>query len=248
MLFKIGATDAVFIVDPQGCFMERGQLPVIGGRALIPVWQELLAKFKPIQRFASRDMHMPGSISLASSYVGIAPCTLMTKSLVETRVAEEVRGVRRFLIPDARFAFLDVVEYLKEGDYMVWPDHGLEGDPMTAIVYPIDKMIGLSKIFLKGYANPARDSYSAFTDGAGKPSRATRDLNNYGIERIVMAGLAEDYCVASSAIDAANRGFEVYVVTDAIAAVDPNSENCAAMRKGMKDVGVKFITLADIQG
>jgi hypothetical protein len=41
---------------------------------------------------------------------------------------------------------------------------------------------------------------------------------------------------------------DVGVVTDAIAAVDPNSENCAAMRKGMKDVGVKFITLADIQG
>lgn len=240
--------DAVFLVDPQGCFMEGGPLAVSGGKALIPSWVHLLTQFGKQNRFASRDMHKEGSISLASSYVGIPPFTLVTKEMVRERAAEDAKGERRFLIRDAKFSIKDIFAYLEEGDYVVWPDHGLNRDPLTQLVMPIKDMVFLQNIFLKGYENPARDSYSAFSKGPGTPSRASRELVSRGIQRIVMAGLAEDYCVASSAMDAAKQGFEVFVVTDAIAAVDPHSENCALMRQGMKDAGVKFISLSDIQG
>ena len=59
--------------------------------------------------------------------------------------------------------------------------------------------------------------------------------------RLFLCGLATDFCVAYSAIDAAKAGFETFVIEDACRAIDLDG-SLAAAREGMRDAGVRFVT------
>lgn len=92
-----------------------------------------------------------------------------------------------------------------------WPPHCVIGTPGAAIHPSIDAVAQL--IISKG-TDPEREQYSAFDAGLGAMLQAR------GIRRLVIGGLATDYCVRSTALAARGAGFEVEVVAEACRAVD----------------------------
>jgi nicotinamidase/pyrazinamidase len=100
-------------------------------------------------------------------------------------------------------------------------------------------------IVRKGYHQEV-DSYSAFTEADGKtPTGLGGYLKQRGIKRVFVTGLATDFCVAWTAMDARKAGFEVYVIEDATRAIDLNGSLAAAWKQ-MTARGVKRIQSADL--
>lgn len=114
---------------------------------------------------------------------------------------------------------LDVVD-LPYGPQMLWPVHCVEGTE-GAEIEGVD--VAKVDIVLRKGREVNIDSYSAFcaADNETKTGLAGF-LRERGITDVWVCGLALDYCVSFTAIDAAREGFEVHVVTDASAAIDAN--------------------------
>ena len=94
-------------------------------------------------------------------------------------------------------------------------------------------------IIRKGY-NPDIDSYSAFFENDHKtPTGLEGYLRTRGITALTMVGLATDFCVQFSALDAANLGFDVTVLEGACRAIDLDG-SLATARAAMQDAGVKL--------
>ncbi len=113
------------------------------------------------------------------------------------------------------------------GPQTLWPDHCLQGSEGAALHdgLAIDHAM---LIIRKGY-NPQVDSYSAFTEADGKTSTGLAALlQAKGIARVFACGLATDYCVAYSALDARSLGFESFVIEDACRAIDADGSLDAA--------------------
>ncbi len=90
------------------------------------------------------------------------------------------------------------------------------------------------------------DSYSAFVEADGRTKTGlTGYLRERGFGRVFVAGLATDFCVAYSAIDARNAGFEVVVLEDACRGID-TSGSLAQAWKRMRDSGVMRASTAAV--
>ena len=121
------------------------------------------------------------------------------------------------------------------GPQVLWPDHCIQGSGGAAF-HPDLRTSG-DLIIRKGF-NPAIDSYSAFFENDHTtPTGLEGYLRTRGIKDLVMVGLALDFCVNYSAVDAAKLGFGVTVKQDLCRAIDFDGSLDAA-RKGMQDVGV----------
>ena len=95
-------------------------------------------------------------------------------------------------------------------------------------------------IIRKGYRAEI-DSYSAFFENDRKTATGLRGyLRERGLGRAFLCGLAADYCVAFSAIDAAKDGFEAVVIEDACRTIDLDG-SLATAREAMTQAGVRFI-------
>ncbi|WP_041249524.1 bifunctional nicotinamidase/pyrazinamidase [Gluconacetobacter diazotrophicus] len=104
-----------------------------------------------------------------------------------------------------------------------WRQHCVAGTPGAELAASLDQTrIGL--VIRKGRAQDV-DSYSAFLDNDRTTRTGLEDwLRGLGITRIFIAGLALDYCVAFTAIDAKALGFETIVVEDACRGIDPDPD------------------------
>lgn len=122
------------------------------------------------------------------------------------------------------------------GPQVLWPDHCIQGS-LGAAFHPELHADRADLILRKGY-NPQIDSYSAFFENDHRtPTGLEGYLRSRGITRLVMVGLATDYCVNFSAVDAAKLGFEVTVRRDLCRAIDLDGSLEAAMA-GMQAAGV----------
>ncbi len=100
------------------------------------------------------------------------------------------------------------------GSQVLWPDHAIAGSAHAAIHPAIDQT-RIQAIVRKGF-RPGLDSYSAFFENdRTTPTGLEAWLRQRGFSRIVLCGLATDFCVAWSAEDAVRLGFSVIVVQDA---------------------------------
>ena len=125
------------------------------------------------------------------------------------------------------------------GPQMLWPDHCIQGSS-GAQFHPDLRTDPADLIIRKGY-NPAIDSYSAFFENDHKtPTGLHGYLQTRGITHLTMAGLATDYCVQFSAVDAANLGYDVEVVMNACRAIDFGGTLDAAITT-MRDVKVRLV-------
>jgi nicotinamidase/pyrazinamidase len=133
---------------------------------------------------------------------------------------------------------------LPYGNQVLWPDHCVQGTDSASI----SKDINIPQAVLiirKGYHNDV-DSYSAFLE-ADKETRTglAGYLKERKIDTVFVTGLATDFCVAWTAMDARNAGLNVYVVEDACRGIDLNGSVAKAW-EDMAKLGCKRIQSSDI--
>ena len=120
-----------------------------------------------------------------------------------------------------------------------WPKHCLK-DSEGAEFHPDLNIEKIDRVFLKG-TKDKDDGYSAF-------EATNLDLADYlnekDVTEIYISGLAIEYCVKETALDAAKKGFDVYVIKEAVAGIDENDVEAAF--EEMKEVGVQFVSAEEV--
>ncbi|MBR0898525.1 bifunctional nicotinamidase/pyrazinamidase [Bradyrhizobium tropiciagri] len=133
---------------------------------------------------------------------------------------------------------------LAYGKQVLWPDHCVQGTDGASL----SKELAIPQaelIIRKGFHKDV-DSYSAFTEADGKTTTGLAAyLKARNVERLFVAGLATDFCVAWTALDARKAGFETYVVEDACRGIDTQGSLAKAW-SDMDKAGVKRIQSSDI--
>jgi nicotinamidase/pyrazinamidase len=161
---------------------------------------------------ATQDWHPPGHVSFASSHPGAAPFTLLPRDV---------------------------------GPQELWPDHCLRASRGAALHPALpDEVVTL--VLRKGTRREV-DSYSAFRENVGPDGqRPTTGLGAWltarGVRRVYLCGLARDFCVRASAVDAAAEGFEAVVLDDLTRAVFPDRQ--AAVDAAFASAGVRLVRSA----
>jgi len=124
------------------------------------------------------------------------------------------------------------------GDQTLWPDHCVQGST-GAEFHPALAWTKAELVIRKGF-RPAIDSYSAFFENDHRtPTGLGGYLRERGIDKLTMAGLATDFCVAFSALDAVKLGFGVTVAMEGCRAIDLGG-SLAAMTARMREAGVRL--------
>lgn len=141
----------------------------------------------------------------------------------------------------------------KEGDVIeldglkqvLWPVHCVQDTPGAAFVPTLDTA-RVARVFRKG-TDPRIDSYSGFFDNGHRKATGLEDyLRGKGVGDVYVAGLATDYCVKFTALDARELGFNTYLIEDACRGIDLKGGNVAAAIEEMKRNGVKVCRTNDV--
>ncbi len=125
----------------------------------------------------------------------------------------------------------------------VWPAHCVQGTK-GAEFHPKLKLPKEAIILSKGM-NPKEDSYSAFQAENPDGISFLNLLKIFGIEEIYIGGLATDYCVKFTTLDALKKGFKVRVLMDAIKGVNLKPDDSTKAIARMLKMGANKLTLAD---
>ncbi len=125
------------------------------------------------------------------------------------------------------------------GEQTLWPDHCVQGTEGAAF-HPDLHLAAAELVIRKGF-RPEIDSYSAFFENDQRtPTGLAGYLRERGIASLTLAGLAYDFCVLYSALDACRLGFEVTVVEAGCRAIDLNGSEAKA-RQAMQEAGARLI-------
>jgi nicotinamidase/pyrazinamidase len=123
---------------------------------------------------------------------------------------------------------------------VLWPAHCIQYSEGAAL-HPALNTSKIAQIFHKG-TEQRIDSYSAFFDNAHQRSTGLGDyLKGLGVDTVYILGLATDYCVKFSSLDAVHLGFHVYVIADACRGVELTPGDIANAFAEMQAAGVKVI-------
>jgi len=230
-------TDALVVVDAQPTFMPGGGLPVTDGDKIMPNVRRLMNLFPKKNRFATRDQHSKGHISLASSYIG--SMTVLTYDMVKDWTESDNR-----ISPEAKFTLTDLKEYLKKIEVQIlWPDHGIEGTEEDKL-HPDIQESEFEEVVIKG-TDPRVDSYSGFFDNAGRPTGLAEKIRVQGFKRVFFVGLAMDYCVGWSAEGGCQEGFEAIVIDDATRPVCFPEGSVEKMYNSFMEKGISLVPETD---
>ncbi len=132
----------------------------------------------------------------------------------------------------------DTIE-LHYGQQVLWPDHCIQGTAGAEISRDLS-IPHAQMVIRKGY-NPAIDSYSGFREADRETSTGLAGyLKERGFRRVFCVGLALDFCVAWTALDAAEAGFETYLIEDASRAIDTNG-SLEKAKDDLSAAGVRLI-------
>ncbi len=133
---------------------------------------------------------------------------------------------------------------LPYGEQVLWPDHCVPGTP-GAEFHPALDTRPASLIVRKGH-DPAIDSYSALYENDHHTSTGLAGyLHERGLRRLFLTGLATDFCVQYSALDARRLGFEVHVIEDAVRGIDLDGSLARAWQ-AMEAAGVRRLREGDV--
>jgi len=130
-------------------------------------------------------------------------------------------------------------------DQVLWPNHCVQGS--SGVEFASDlQMDKVAKVFPKG-TDPEIDSYSGFFDNGHRKATGLGDyLKEHGVNRVVVVGLATDYCVKFTALDAKKLGFDTTVVPEATRAVNLQPQDFEKAIDEMAEAGVKIISPTEI--
>jgi nicotinamidase/pyrazinamidase len=128
---------------------------------------------------------------------------------------------------------------------ILWPDHCVQDTPGADFVPELDRT-RWSNVFPKG-THPGIDSYSGFFDNGRRNATGLGDyLRERGVADVYVAGLATDYCVKFTALDARHLGFKTFLIEDAARGVDLNPGDVDRAIKEMKEAGVTVVASASV--
>jgi len=120
---------------------------------------------------------------------------------------------------------------------VLWPDHCVQGSHGAELVHELDKS-RIQRIFQKG-TDPGVDSYSGFFDNGRRHDTGLGDyLRQQGVSAVHVVGLATDYCVKYTALDAARLGFETRVILPACRGVNLQAGDVMRAVEEMRQAGV----------
>jgi nicotinamidase/pyrazinamidase len=129
----------------------------------------------------------------------------------------------------------------------LWPPHCVQNTAGAEFVAGLDTS-RIAHTFLKG-TDPAVDSYSGFFDNEHKLSTGLGDwLRAQGVTRVTIAGLATDYCVKFTALDALRLGFETTVVADACRGVEVKEGDTERAVEEMRAAGARIVESRELLG
>ena len=125
-------------------------------------------------------------------------------------------------------------------DQVLWPDHCVQDTHGAELHHELDQH-RIEKVFLKG-VDRGIEGYSAFFDVEHRRATGLGDfLREKGVDTVVIAGLATDYCVKYSALDALSLGFRVKVLEDACRGVNLHPGNSEAAWREIRAAGGEIV-------
>ncbi|HEY5769732.1 MAG TPA: bifunctional nicotinamidase/pyrazinamidase [Terrimicrobium sp.] len=128
---------------------------------------------------------------------------------------------------------------------ILWPGHCVQDTPGADFVPALDRT-RWSRVFPKG-TRPEIDSYSGFFDNGRRNATGLGDyLQERDVTNLYLLGLATDYCIKFSALDARHLGFKTLLIEDASRGVDLKPGDVARAIEEMKDAGVEVVTSASV--
>ena len=128
---------------------------------------------------------------------------------------------------------------------VLWPVHCVQGTPGAAFHRDLD-MSRVTRVFPKG-TDPSLDSYSGFFDNGKRKATGLGDyLRAEGVDQVFVMGLATDYCVRATALDARALGFGVTLVADGCRAVEIAPGDAARALEEMRAAGVRVAESGDL--
>jgi nicotinamidase/pyrazinamidase len=130
-------------------------------------------------------------------------------------------------------------------EQVLWPAHCVQGTAGAELRADLDRD-AIDRVFTKG-TDPEIDSYSGFFDNGHRKATGLADyLRQRGVDRVVVMGLATDYCVKYTALDAAAEGFAVTLVEDGCRGVELSPGDSAAAIEAMRAAGVDIATSQEL--
>ncbi|KAG9097884.1 hypothetical protein FRC06_007066 [Ceratobasidium sp. 370] len=196
---------ALMLVDIQYDFLPPdGSLAVTNGTDILPTVYDLLDHKHFDAYFASQDYHPKGHVSFASAHPGAEPYTAIQVPVLHSNQTTA---------------------------QMLWPDHCVPGtrgcEIEDGVKTRLDKLKKAGKVveYIQKGTNVEVDSYSAFADNQYLAfTQLARLVHTHGINKLVVVGLATDYCVRATAIDSRKFGIATEVVRKGVRAVFPDNE------------------------
>jgi len=125
---------------------------------------------------------------------------------------------------------------------ILWPDHCVQNTPGAEFVASLDTG-KIDAIFKKGMDKTV-DSYSGFFDNGHKNATGMGDyLKKQKVDELTIMGLATDYCVKFTALDARKLGFKVRLLKEGVRGVDVRKGDCDRAMDEMKQAGVEILSV-----
>ena len=129
---------------------------------------------------------------------------------------------------------------------ILWPDHCVAGSH-GADFHPLLETARASIVLRKG-SNPELDSYSAFVESDGATHTGLDGwMKGLGLDTIVVAGLATDYCVKATALDARSLGFNVIIARDGVRGVNAMPGDSDRVLGELEHAGCRILDSEEIQ-
>ena len=125
-------------------------------------------------------------------------------------------------------------------DQVLWPDHCVQGTPGASFASGLD-VFRFDAVFRKGTERRI-DSYSGMFDNSRRHATGlAEDLRSMGVDSVDICGLATDYCVKFTALDAVDEGFETAVIAEATRAVNLAPGDYEAALTELRNSGVEIV-------
>jgi nicotinamidase/pyrazinamidase len=185
------------------------------------------------------DFCAGGALAVPGGEQVVAPINRLARQFSHVALTQDwhPQGHQSFASSHPGHRPFDTVQ-LAYGAQTLWPEHCVQGSQGAALHGELD-LPHAELILRKGY-RAAIDSYSAFYENDRcTPTGLAGYLRERGLRRLFLAGLATDYCVLYSALDARREGFDVVVLLEACRGLDIDGSLAAALA-AMRQVGVEL--------
>lgn len=129
---------------------------------------------------------------------------------------------------------------------MLWPDHCVQNTKGAELVQDLE-IKKIDKVFHKGIDRNV-DSYSGFFDnGHRNATGLDAYLKEQGVDEVTIMGLATDYCVKFTALDAIRQGFKASLIIEGVRGVEINKGDCEKAIDEMKKAGVEIVSMKSLK-